>query len=402
MQPMTVALLVLNAGSSSLKFGLYHVEAGQVHARLRGNVEEIGGESRLRLVHGEAGQAGDFAPVANHAEALHALLAWLEPMLSDTTLLGVGHGGSRYTGPTRVEGDTLAYLEGLVPIDPLHQPHNLAGIRAMLALRPGLPQIACFDTAFHHTLPAVARRFALPRALAEAGVLRYGFHGLSYDYIAGVLPDHLGAQADGRIIVAHLGNGASLCALKRRQSVDTTMSFTPLDGLPMGTRCGALDPAIPLYLMRAKGMDVDSVSALLHRQSGLLGMSGISSDMRALLASSDPRAGEAVAHFVYRVAQAIGALAMSLGGLDALVFTAGIGEHAAPVRAEICRRCAWLGLDLNEVANAVHGPRISTPESAVGAWVIPTDEEVLIARQTLDALSADAEGGAAIGSATKV
>lgn len=387
---MTAALLVLNAGSSSLKFGLYHVEAGQAHARLRGNIEEIGGESRLRIVQGEAGQTGDFAPVASHAEALEALLGWLEPELAGVDLLGVGHrvvhGGSRYAGPTRVDGDTLAYLDGLVPIDPLHQPHNLAGIRAMLELRPELPQVACFDTAFHHTLPLVARRFALPRALAEAGVLRYGFHGLSYAAIAERLPALLGAQADGRIIVAHLGNGASLCALRARRSVETTMSFTPLDGLPMGTRCGAIDPAIPLYLQRTLGLTAEAVSELLHRRSGLLGLSGLASDMRVLLASNDPRAAEAVEHFVYRVAQAIGALAMSLEGLDALVFTAGIGEHAAPVREAICRRCAWLGLELDAAANAAHGPRISAEHSRVAAWVIPTDEEALIARQTLDVL----------------
>lgn len=390
---MTAALLVLNAGSSSLKFGLYHVEGGQVHAQLRGNIEEIGGESRLRIVHGEGGQAATFPAVANHAEALDALLAWLEPELAGVNLLGAGHrvvhGGSRYTGPARVDADMLAYLDGLVPIDPLHQPHNLAGIRALLRLRPALPQVACFDTAFHHTLPAVARRFALPRALAEAGVLRYGFHGLSYAAIAERLPAYLGAQADGRIIVAHLGNGASLCALKARRSIETTMSFTPLDGLPMGTRCGAIDPAIPLYLQRTLGMDAEAVSELLHRHSGLLGLSGIASDMRALLTSADPHAAEAVEHFVYRVAQAIGALAMSLEGLDALVFTAGIGEHAAPVRAAICRRCAWLGLELDAAANAAHGPCLSLPGSRVSAWVIPTDEEALIARQTLGVLKKD-------------
>lgn len=390
---MTAALLVLNAGSSSLKFGLYHVEAGQVHARLRGNVEEIGGESRLRLLQGGGGPAGAFPAVASHAEALQALLAWLAPELADMTLLGVGHrvvhGGSRYAGPARVDAEMLAYLDDLVPIDPLHQPHNLAGIRAMLALQPALPQVACFDTAFHHTLPAVARRFALPRALAEAGVLRYGFHGLSYTAIAERLPTYLGELADGRIIVAHLGNGASLCALKARSSVETTMSFTPLDGLPMGTRCGAIDPAIPLYLQRALGMDAEAVSELLHRRSGLLGLSGIASDMRVLLASNDPQAAEAVEHFVYRIAQAIGALAMSLEGLDALVFTAGIGEHAVPVREAICRRCAWLGLELDAAANAVHGPRISAEHSRVSAWVIPTDEEALIARQTLSVLQKD-------------
>jgi acetate kinase len=386
---MNDAILVLNAGSSSIKFALHRLEEGQPVALLRGIIEEIGGRSRLRLIRGaeDGGDLAAFPPVANHAQALDRLLDWLTPHLAGVRLLGAGHrvvhGGSRYAEPIRVEAEALAYLDTLVSIDPLHQPHNLDGIRALLQVRPDLPQVACFDTAFHHTLPSVARHFALPRALAEAGVLRYGFHGLSYEYIASVLPLHLGTTADGRVIVAHLGNGASLCALKQRQSVETTMSFTPLDGLPMGTRCGALDPAIPLYLMRERGMKADAVSDLLHRQSGLLGMSGISADMRTLLASGDPRATEAVAHFVYHVAQAIGALAMSLGGLDALVFTAGIGEHAAPVRADICQRCAWLGLDLDETANAAHGLRISTPQSAVSAWVIPTDEEAMIARHTL-------------------
>ncbi len=390
---MTARLLVLNAGSSSLKFGLYHVAGGQVDARLRGNIEEIGGASRLRLVQGGEGLPADFPPVASHAEALHALLVWLEPERVEANLLGVGHrvvhGGSRYTGPARVDAEMLAYLDDLTPIDPLHQPHNLAGIRAMLALRPDLPQVACFDTAFHHTLPPVARRFALPRELYDAGVRRYGFHGLSYAAIAERLPAYLGERADGRIIVAHLGNGASLCAFKARRSIETTMSFTPLDGLPMGTRCGAIDPAIPLYLQRALGMNAEAVSELLHRRSGLLGLSGIASDMRALLASAHPHAAEAVEHFVYRVAQAIGALAMSLEGFDALVFTAGIGEHAAAVREAICRRCAWLGLELDAVANAAHGPCISLPGSRVSAWVIPTDEEALIARQTLGVLQRD-------------
>ncbi len=399
---MNDAVLVLNAGSSSIKFALHRVALGQTSVLLRGIVEEIGGTSRLRLIQGNGqGQRQNpvpFPPAATHAQALAGLLDWLAPHLAGVRLLGAGHrvvhGGSRYMGPTRVDAEVLTYLDTLVPIDPLHQPHNLAGIRALLRVRPDLPQVACFDTAFHHTLPPVARHFALPRALTEAGVLRYGFHGLSYHYIAEALPRYLGAAAEARVIVAHLGNGASLCALRARQSVETTMSFTPLDGLPMGTRCGAVDPALPLYLMRERGMDADAVSDLLHRQSGLLGMSGISSDMRTLLESQDPRAAEAVAHFVYRVAQAVGALAMSLGGLDALVFTAGIGEHAAPVRAAICQRCAWLGLDLDDRANAAHGPRISTPRSAVSAWVIPTDEEALIARQTLELLGA-AGGGSA-------
>lgn len=397
---MTAAVLVLNAGSSSIKFALHRAVHGLPVCLLRGLVEEIGGASRLRMLVGAPDHeaAEDFPPVTSHAQALAALLDWLAPELAGLRLLGVGHrvvhGGSRFNAPTRVDSEVLTYLDSLVPIDPLHQPHNLAGIRALLQARPDLPQVACFDTAFHRTMPPVAQRFALPRPLAEAGVLRYGFHGLSYAYIAGVLPNYIGAAADGRVIVAHLGSGASLCALRQRQSMETTMSFTPLDGLPMGTRCGAIDPAIPVYLMRERGMDADAVSDLLNRQSGLLGLSGISSDMRTLLDSADPRAKEAVEHFVYHVAQAIGALAMSLGGLDALVFTAGIGEHAAPVRTDICRRCAWLGLKLDEAANAAHGPRISTPDSAVSAWVIPTDEEMLIARQTLGVLCADGYGSA--------
>ena len=385
---MDNALLVLNAGSSSLKFALYRVEGEAEFAlRYRGIVEEIGGASRLRVSTAPAAGECRDVPVAvrDHNAAIAALLDWLDPKLDGLHLIAAGHrvvhGGADYAAPVRVDAGILARLERLIPIDPLHQPHNLAGIRALMQARPELPQIACFDTAFHRHMPELAQRFALPAEIVEAGVRRYGFHGLSYQYIADVLPDYLGPVADGRVIVAHLGNGASLCAMHARQSIDTTMSFTPLDGLPMGTRCGAIDPAIPLYLMRERNMDIDAVSDLLHRRSGLLGLSGLSSDMRQLLASDRAEARLAVEHFVYHVAQGIGALSMALGGLDALVFTAGIGEHAAPVRAQICARAAWLGLELEAEANAVHGPCISTAHSRVSAWVIPTDEERVIVHQ---------------------
>jgi acetate kinase len=258
----------------------------------------------------------------------------------------------------------------------------LAAIRALQGLRPGLPQVACFDTAFHRTMPELAQRFALPDEVSALGIRRYGFHGLSYESIAGMLPQHLGKAAEGRVVVAHLGNGASLCAMRGRRSVETSMSFTPLDGIPMGTRCGALDPGVLLYLMREQGMDEPALSQLLHHRSGLLGVSGISGDVRELLHSDKPEAVHALELFAYRIAQAVGGLAVVLGGLDALVFTAGIGEHAAPVRAAICQRLNWLGLAMDETANARHKPRISSAGSRISAWVIPTDEESVIARQT--------------------
>jgi len=386
---MDSALLVINAGSSSLKFALYRVDAaGNPVPLYRGLIEEIGGHGRMKV--GLAPKTADHIDIplasANHAEATRTLLSWLEPRLQGLRLVAAGHrvvhGGVHHAVPVRVDAGVLARLDELVPIDPLHQPYNLAGIRALMQARPDLPQVACFDTAFHRTLPDVAQRFALPRELEAAGVRRYGFHGLSYQYIAGVLPEYLGEAAEGRVIVAHLGNGASLCAMKGRKSVETTMSFTPLDGLPMGTRCGAIDPAIPLYLMREKGLDVQAVSDLLHHRSGLLGLSGLSSDMRELLASARPEPRQAVEHYVYHASRAIASLAAALEGIDALVFTAGIGEHAIEVRERICQRLAWLGVAVDTAANAAHGPRISTVGSRVSAWVIPTDEEIVIARHT--------------------
>ncbi|MFN3752286.1 MAG: acetate/propionate family kinase [Thiobacillus sp.] len=383
---MSPALLILNAGSSSLKFAVYRPgAAGALHALLRGQVDAIGAGARLRVTDGGARtDAAVSAP--DHAQALACVLDWLDAQQPGLVLHAAGHrivhGGVGYRHPARVDATVLADLEKLVPLSPLHQPHGLAGIRALARLRPDLPQVACFDTAFHHTLPPRARRFALPREFEARGIRRYGFHGLSYEYIAGVLPEHLGDAADGRVVVAHLGNGASLCALQARQSVETSMSFTPLDGLPMATRCGALDPGVLLHLLRTEGVSPAALDDLLHHRAGLLGVSGLSGDVRTLLASDDAQAAEALELFAYRTAQAVAAHAVAAGGLDALVFTAGIGEHAAPVRAAIGRHLAWMGLALDDAANARHGPRISAPASRVSAWVIPTDEESVIAGHT--------------------
>ena len=300
----------------------------------------------------------------------------------------VVHGGARFREPVVVDREVLAVLETFIPLAPLHQPHNLAAIRALLDAAPRLPQVACFDTAFHSTQPRLATLYALPRELEARGVRRYGFHGLSYEYIANVLPDYLGDHAAGRVVVAHLGNGSSLCAMRERRSVATSMGFTAVEGLVMGTRPGSLDPGILLYLMQEMGMDASAVSDLLYHRCGLLGVSGISHDMRELLASADPRAVEAVDLFVYRAVTQIGGLVAALEGLDSLVFTAGIGEHAAPVRERICKGLAWLGLELDVQANERNGPRISREGSPVSAWVIPTNEELMIARHTLQAIGA--------------
>jgi acetate kinase len=281
-----------------------------------------------------------------------------------------------------IDANTLAELEALIPLAPLHQPHNVAAIKAVAQLTPTLPQVACFDTAFHRTQPKVAQAFALPRRYAEEGVRRYGFHGLSYEYIASVLSTMDRRAADGRSVIAHLGNGASMCAVSNRRSVATTMSFTALDGLMMGTRCGAIDPGVVLYLIDRHGMDARSLQQLLYEQSGLLGVSGISSDMRELLASADACAAEALDLFVYRIERELGSLAAALGGLDALVFTGGIGENAVTIRARVCRDASWFGLEFDEEANARGGPCISRNGSRVSAWVIPTNEELMIALHT--------------------
>lgn len=384
---MDNALLVLNAGSSSLKFAVYETDpAGRQQPLYRGLVEAIGGDARFQVLHApDAGGLADQAVVAaDHEAALQRLLDWLEARHPGLAFRAAGHrvvhGGADYSRPVRIDDAVLAALQRLVPLSPLHQSRNLAGVRALARLRPQLPQVACFDTAFHHTLPPLAQHFALPRELRARGIRRYGFHGLSYEYIAGVLPDYLGAAAEGRVVVAHLGNGASLCAMRQRQSLETSMSFTPLDGIPMASRCGAVDPGVLLHLLREEGMRIDQLDELLHHRSGLLGVSGVSGDVRVLQASDDPHAAEALDLFAYRISQAIAGHAVALDGLDALVFTAGIGEHATAVRAAICRRLAWLGLALDEEANRRHGPCISRAGSRIAAWVIPTNEETVIAR----------------------
>jgi acetate kinase len=293
------------------------------------------------------------------------------------------HGGTAFAGPALVDDAVLERLQSLRPLAPLHQPHNLAAIRAIAAVAPWLPQVACFDTAFHHSQPAVAQRFALPRDLHDAGIRRYGFHGLSYEYIASALRERDPDVARGRVVVAHLGSGCSMCAMRDGKSIDSTMGFTALDGLPMGTRCGTLDPGVILYLLRERGMTADGIEKLLYQQSGLRGVSGISNDMRELLAARDPRAEQAIDLFVYRTARELGAMAATLGGLDGVVFTAGIGEHSAEIRRRVCKASAWLGLSLDADANEKGTERISAEASRVSIWSIPTDEERTIARQTM-------------------
>jgi acetate kinase len=329
------------------------------------------------------------APVAGagHTGAIAAIHDWFATHVgNDAGFEGVGHrvvhGGATYSQPVLIDSHVMAVLESLIPLAPLHEPHHIAAIRAISAMYPEVPQIACFDTAFHRSQPALAQEFAIPRELTAKGVRRYGFHGLSYEYIVSLLPEVMPDCAKGKLVVAHLGNGASMCAIDRGQSVAATMGFTAIDGLPMGTRTGALDPGVILYLLQHEGMDAKAIEQLIYQRSGLLGVSGISSDMRALLASDAPSAKEAVDLFVYRIGRELGSLAAALGGLDALVFTAGIGEHAPEIRARACREAHWLGITLDEEANAKGGPRISNPGSRVSAWVIPTDENLMIARHT--------------------
>jgi acetate kinase len=400
---MTPFVLVINAGSSSLKFALFKKnEASQPVAEAAGQVEDIGTQPRF-TVKNAAGQtlvdrAPDVDEVIDHAGAIAVIRSWLRGHYQSANLLAVGHrvlhGGKQFFEPVLVDAKVLTELEALVPLGPLHQPHCIAGIRAMQDAMPALPQIACFDTAFHVTQPATAQAFALPRHLTAEGVRSYGFHGLSYEYIASALPTLSPELADARVIVAHLGNGASMCALRRGRSVATTMSFTPLDGLVMGTRCGNLDPGVLLYLMDRHGMDARALEKLLWHESGLLGVSGISNNMRTLLDSDDPSAKEAIELFVYRIGRELGSLVAALGGLDALVFTGGIGEHSAEIRAQVCHQAAWLGLELDAAANEHHGPCLSTPASKVTAWMLATDEDLVIARHTLERVthSSDSQG----------
>jgi acetate kinase len=401
---MSQALLVINSGSSSIKFAAYEVQADAALQRIaNGRIEGLGEAPRLRVWGHDGGVLEDRCirlpadPALGPGDAFRQLFDWLRQHAGGRTLLAAGHrvvhGGEVFSQPVRVTPGTLGQLEGLSPLAPLHQPHNLSSIHAITELLPGLAQVACFDTEFHAAQPWVAQAYALPRRITEAGVKRYGFHGLSYEYIASVLPDHLGEPGEGRVVVAHLGNGASLCAMRDRRSVASTMGFSALDGLMMGTRCGNLDPGAVLYLMRSLGMTAPEVEDLLYEQSGLLGVSGISGDMRTLEASPAPEARQAIDLYVYRFNQQLGSLAASLGGLDALVFTAGIGENSALVRQRVCHGAAWLGVELNAAANqaAASGARcISAAGSRVAVWVIPTDEEWMIARHTQAVLAAGA------------
>jgi acetate kinase len=392
---MPQAILTLNAGSSSIKFALHEMEPGTRPRRLsHGQIEGIGNAPHFVVRDADGAtlteQRWPSGSALDHAALLTPLLDWITGHLGVESLVAVGHrivhGGNAYYRPVRLDPALVVELARLSPLAPLHQPHNLAAVRAITHLRPGLPQVACFDTAFHHGMAPTVTRLALPRRFTDEGVRRYGFHGLSYEYLAGRLREQAPTLASGRVIAAHLGNGASLCAMHDGRSVDTTMGFTALDGLVMGTRCGNLDPGALLYLQQVHGLSVAAVEHMLYHDSGLLGVSGISNDMRTLLASSDVHAQEAIDLFVFRIAREVGALTSSLGGVDGLVFSAGIGERAAPIRAAVCARLAWLGITCDDDANAANAALISTPDSRVQVRVIATDEESMIATHTINVL----------------
>jgi acetate kinase len=392
---MSRAILTLNAGSSSIKFALYDMATKGPQRRLSyGQIEGIGSAPHF-IARDTAGATltehrWPAGAKLDHEALLTPLLAWITAHLGEESLAAVGHrvvhGGERWDRPVRLTPAVIADLATLTPLAPLHQPHNLAAVQAVARLRPRLPQVACFDTAFHHSMAPTVSRLALPREFAAEGMRRYGFHGLSYEYLAGQLREQAPTLAAGRVIAAHLGNGASLCAMDDGRSIDTTMGFTALDGLVMGTRCGDLDPGAVLYLLQEHGLSVSAVEHMLYNESGLLGVSGISNDMRTLLDSSDPHAYEAIDLFVFRIAREIGALASSLGGLDGLVFSAGIGEHSAPIRAAVCARLIWLGIECDGDANTRNAALISTSSSRVQVRVIPTDEEAMIATHTMNVL----------------
>jgi acetate kinase len=383
-------ILVVNAGSSSVKFQVFSAQSsGELTRKIKGQIDGIGTRPRLRGSGADATQSADreFRPedVADVPAALHAAAAWLRDELRiNPTAIGhrVVHGGPDFDRPVLVTAEVLARLERYVPLAPLHQPHNLAPIRSILARLPDLPQVACFDTAFHRGHSAIADHYAIPERFYAEGVRRYGFHGLSYEYIATRLPQVAPEIASARVIVAHLGSGASMSALAGGRSVESSMGFTALDGIPMGTRPGQIDPGVLLYLIEQKGMSAAAVADLLYRECGLKGLSGISNDVRELQASKDPRAQFALDHFSYRVALHAGMLASALGGLDAFVFTAGIGENSADVRARVAARLEWLGAELDAAANAAHAMLISRQGSRLALYVVPTDEELMIARHT--------------------
>jgi acetate kinase len=429
------AVIVINAGSSSIKFSMY--AGGDLQLRAKGKIENLyAGQTRFTAQDGAGRPSAEHvwpgAPLA-HDEAMRYLVGYAQGHLQGHRVVAIGHrivhGGTGFSGPVKLDADVLAQLDKLVPLAPLHQPHNLAPVRSILALAPQVLQVGCFDTAFHSTQPPLAQAFALPPEITGRGVRRYGFHGLSYEYIASVLPAldqapaaraapaepqagalpvllggapsaaaRLAAQlAGGRVVAAHLGNGASMCALRAGRSVASTMGFTAIDGLPMGTRCGSVDPGVVLYLMEELKMGQSDIQRLLYQQSGLLGVSGISSDMRTLEQSGDPRARLAIDLMVYRIGRELGSLAAALGGLDGIVFSGGIGENSVALRSAVCRDAAWLGVQLDPAANeAGAGPhataagafRISAAGSAVPVWVVPANEELMIARHAQSLLEA--------------
>ena len=380
-------LLVINAGSSSIKFALYRL--GETKRLLRGEAKGLGGRAELVVEHQgnrDVLRRWSEQEQVDHARALGDILGWIATTFAREELVAVGHrivhGGAHFAAPVLLTPEVMTKLEGLVPLAPLHQTHNLAAVQAVAASHPELPQIACFDTAFHRGHASVVDRFALPRSLYDEGVRRYGFHGLSYEYIAGWLQQEAPTVAGGAVVVAHLGSGASLCALRGGRSVDTTMGMTALDGLPMGTRPGSLDPGVLLYLLQEKGLTPDALETLLYHQSGLLGISGISADMRLLAESADPRAAEARALFALAVTKAIAAMAASMGGLEALVFTGGIGTHDSALRAWVCNSLAWLGVVPDLTANSQQATAFAAPDSRVALFAVSTDEELVIARHS--------------------
>jgi acetate kinase len=389
---MADVILVLNAGSSSIKFSAFDAASPELALLTRGHVEGLFSAPRFAACDAQgdtiAEHAWDSGVTLEHEDAIAHIGAYLRGHGVGHRLIAAGHrvvhGGAQFTGPVRVDERVLAELDRLTPLAPLHQPHNLKPIRIVAARNAALPQVACFDTAFHATQPEAARAFALPDAIVQRGVRRYGFHGLSYEYISRQLPAIAPRAAGGRTVVAHLGNGASLCAMSAGRSVASTMGFTALDGLVMGTRCGSLDPGVLLYLLDELGMNAREIEDLLYRQSGLAGVSGVSSDMRVLLASDDPRAHFAIELYAYRINRELGSMIAALQGIDALVFTAGVGEHSAPVRRRVCQIAAWCGIAMDPAANEAGATCISLPDSPVSAWVVPTNEELMIARHTRD------------------
>ena len=390
---MAECIAVVNAGSSSVKFGVYDTE-GDEPLLLRGAVEQIGVSPTLSASDASGTEVDKREyPVEGfgHREAMNEIIDACRDNLPGSTVKGIGHrvvhGGAHFAAPVVVTESIIAELEKLAPLAPLHQPHNLAPIKAIAERVPAISQVACFDTAFHHSQAPLAYSFALPRELGESGIRRYGFHGLSYEFVSGklreVAPDH----ADKKIIIAHLGNGASLCAIDRGRSVATTMGFTAVEGLMMGTRCGSIDPGVLIYLMDEHGMDARAIESLVYKKSGLLGVSGITSDMRTLRQSSDPKAREAIDLFIYRIVREIGSLTAALGGLDGLVFTGGIGQRDTKTRLEVIAGCGWLGAEIDETANAAGEMRIDAASSKIPVWVLPTDEERVMARSTATLLN---------------